>query len=76
MLTPDSSRYWSLSEYRPEISPPSYDKQIIRDYLEATWDKMPPVPDLPAHIVEKTSKKYIDVFERLTCLNDQVNDRK
>ena len=66
VLTPDSSRYWSASDYTTGVSPSSYDKQIVRDYLASTWDKVPPAPELPAHIIEKTSQKYLEVFERLT----------
>ncbi len=66
VLTPDSSRYWSASDYTPGVSPSSYDKQIARDYLASTWDKVPPAPDLPEHIIKKTSQKYLEVFERLT----------
>ena len=66
VLTPDSSRYWSASDYTTGVSPSSYDKQIVRDYLASTWDKVPPAPELPEHIIEKTSQKYLEVFERLT----------
>ena len=66
VLTPDSSRYWSSSDYTTGVSPSSYDKQIVRDYLASTWDKVPPAPELPDHIIEKTSQKYLAVFERLT----------
>lgn len=66
VLTPDSSRYWSSSDYTTGVSPSSYDKQIVRDYLASTWDKVPPAPELPEHIIEKTSQKYLEVFERLT----------
>lgn len=65
-LTPDSSRFWPESEYQPGISPPSFDKQFVRDYLESlTWDKQPPAPKLPEEIVKKTSEKYLEAFERL-----------
>jgi len=67
VLTPDSSRYWPAADYRVGISPPSFDKQFVRDYLETLdWDKTPPAPPLPAEVVAKTSAKYIDAFERLT----------
>ena len=66
VLTPDSSRYWSSSDYTPGASPSSYDKQIVRDYLASMWDKVPPAPELPDHIIEKTSQKYLEVFELLT----------
>lgn len=65
-LTPDSSRFWPESDYRPGISPPSFDKQFVRDYLEGlTWDKQPPAPALPAEVVQKTSEKYLEAYERL-----------
>src|SRR5215471_15154206 len=61
VLTPDSSRYWPKSDYRPGISPPSYDKQFVRDYLEEIkFNKKPPGPVLPDHIVQKTSEKYLE----------------
>ena len=65
VLTPDSSRYWPKSEYKPGISPPSFDKQIVRDHLAATWDKNPPVPTLPSEVIEKASNKYHEVFNLL-----------
>ncbi|MFA5929506.1 MAG: phosphoribosylaminoimidazolesuccinocarboxamide synthase [Candidatus Micrarchaeia archaeon] len=66
-LTPDSSRYWPASSYREGISPPSYDKQFVRDYLEGMgWDKRPPAPHLPKEVMEKTTEKYVECFERLT----------
>src|SRR5947199_1353207 len=66
-LTPDSSRFWPVDEYRVGTSPPSFDKQFVRDYLETLdWDKTPPAPHLPQEIVEKTSAKYREAFERLT----------
>jgi phosphoribosylaminoimidazole-succinocarboxamide synthase len=69
-LTPDSSRFWPADAYRPGISPPSYDKQFVRDYLESlTWDKRPPAPELPAEVVEKTSAKYLEAHRRLTGKN-------
>lgn len=65
-LTPDSSRFWPESDYQPGISPPSFDKQFVRDYLESlTWDKQPPAPELPAEVVQKTSEKYLEAYERL-----------
>lgn len=58
-LTPDSSRFWPLAEYQPGISPPSFDKQFVRDYLEKLdWNKQPPAPHLPPDIIEKTAAKY------------------
>ena len=66
-LTPDSSRFWPLDRHRLGISPPSYDKQFLRDYLETlTWDKTPPAPALPPEIIRKTSEKYLEAYERLT----------
>ena len=67
VLTPDSSRFWPLSEYRTGISPPSYDKQFVRDYLDTLdWDKTDPGPELPADILEKTSEKYREALQVLT----------
>lgn len=66
-LTPDSSRFWPADQYVVGQSPPSFDKQFVRDYLETLdWDKTPPAPRLPAEIIEKTSAKYREAFERLT----------
>lgn len=66
ILTPDSSRYWPADEYRAGISPPSYDKQFVRDYLETLdWDKPPPAPKLPFAVVEKTMQKYRQVRDIL-----------
>ncbi len=68
-LTPDSSRFWPASDYAPGMSPPSFDKQFVRDYLETLdWDKTPPAPPLPPEIVERTSAKYMEAYERLTGL--------
>jgi phosphoribosylaminoimidazole-succinocarboxamide synthase len=67
MLTPDSSRFWPVDGYAVGISPPSFDKQFVRDYLETLdWDKTPPGPDLPAEILEKTADKYREALTRLT----------
>jgi phosphoribosylaminoimidazole-succinocarboxamide synthase len=67
VLTADSSRFWPADEYRVGISPPSYDKQFVRDYLETLdWDKTPPAPKLPAEVIAKTSAKYREALERLT----------
>ena len=67
MLTPDSSRFWPADQYRPGISPPSFDKQFVRDYLETLdWDKSPPAPDLPDEIIEKTAQKYLEAERLLT----------
>jgi phosphoribosylaminoimidazole-succinocarboxamide synthase len=67
VLTPDSSRFWPADQYRPGISPPSFDKQFVRDYLETLdWDKTAPGPTLPADIIDKTAAKYAEAEERLT----------
>ena len=66
VLTPDSSRFWPADRYEPGISPPSFDKQFVRDYLETLdWDKTPPAPALPATIIEQTSRKYLEAFDRI-----------
>ena len=66
-LTPDSSRFWPVNEYVVGQSPPSFDKQFVRDYLETLdWDKTPPAPQLPENVIEKTSAKYGEAFRRLT----------
>jgi len=65
-LTPDSSRFWPLQDYRPGISPPSFDKQFVRDYLETLdWDKKPPGPRLPPAIIAQTAAKYREALSRL-----------
>ncbi len=67
ILTPDSSRFWPAAEYRTGISPPSFDKQIIRDWLETTtWNKKPPAPMPPPEVLAKTSEKYREVQRLLT----------
>jgi phosphoribosylaminoimidazole-succinocarboxamide synthase len=67
VLTPDSSRFWPLSEYKPGTSQPSFDKQFVRDYLETLdWDKTPPAPSLPEDIINKTAQKYRDAYRKLT----------
>jgi phosphoribosylaminoimidazole-succinocarboxamide synthase len=66
-LTPDSSRFWPADRYVVGQSPPSFDKQFVRDYLETLdWNKTPPGPPLPTEIIEKTAAKYREAFERLT----------
>ena len=66
ILSPDSSRFWPADQYQPGVSPPSFDKQFIRDYLETLeWDKTPPGPHLPADIVAKSAAKYQEVADRL-----------
>ena len=68
-LTPDSSRFWPADSYQPGMSPPSYDKQFVRDYLESLdWDKQPPAPALPQDVIEKTSAKYLEAYHKLTGL--------
>ena len=68
VLTADSSRFWPADSYRVGISPPSFDKQYVRDYLETitSWDKTPPAPKLPEDVIARTSQKYRDALERLT----------
>jgi len=66
-LTPDSSRFWPADTYRPGISPPSFDKQFVRDYLETLdWDKKAPGPQLPAEIIEKSAAKYREAQRLIT----------
>ena len=67
MLTPDSSRFWPADQYQVGVSPPSFDKQFVRDYLETLdWDKAPPAPDLPDEIIQKTAEKYAEAERLLT----------
>ena len=67
VLTPDSSRFWPRDGYRPGGAQPSFDKQFVRDYLEAIrWNKQPPVPSLPDDVVARTREKYVEAFHRLT----------
>ena len=67
VLTPDSSRFWPEESYAPGTSPPSYDKQFVRDYLETLdWDKRPPPPPVPTEVTEATAAKYREALERLT----------
>jgi phosphoribosylaminoimidazole-succinocarboxamide synthase len=66
VLTPDSSRFWPADSYAPGSSPPSFDKQFVRDWLETqTWDKTPPAPRLPAEVLERTADKYREARVRL-----------
>ena len=66
-LTPDSSRFWPAAQYRPGISPPSFDKQFVRDYLETLdWDKTPPAPRLPEEVINRTSEKYQEALRVIT----------
>jgi len=67
LLTPDSSRFWSTEEYTPGRHQKSFDKQFLRDYLETLdWDKTPPAPHLPAHIIKKTTERYLEAYQRIT----------
>ena len=67
VLTPDSSRFWPADTYRAGISPPSFDKQYLRDYLETLdWDKCAPGPPLPAQVIARTRDKYLEALQRLT----------
>jgi phosphoribosylaminoimidazole-succinocarboxamide synthase len=66
VLTPDSSRYWPADQYRPDCSPPSYDKQFVRDHLLAIkWDQTPPAPALPAEVIQRTQEKYLAALKNL-----------
>lgn len=70
VLTPDSSRFWSVENYRAGISPPSFDKQFVRDYLETLdWNKQSPAPQLPPPIVEATTQRYLEAYQILTGKN-------
>jgi phosphoribosylaminoimidazole-succinocarboxamide synthase len=67
LLTPDSSRFWDASQYEVGHAQPSFDKQPVRDWLSASgWDRKPPAPTLPPEVIEKTSKRYREVYSRLT----------
>ena len=67
VLTPDSSRFWAAESWKPGSTPPSFDKQPVRDYLDGLdWNKQPPAPPLPAEVVNTTSARYIDAYERIT----------
>ncbi len=67
VLTPDSSRFWPADQWRPGATPPSFDKQPVRDHLDALdWDKAPPPPALPAEVVEATSGRYVEAYERIS----------
>jgi phosphoribosylaminoimidazole-succinocarboxamide synthase len=76
-FTPDSSRFWPAGDYRPGGTPPSFDKQFVRDYCESLgWDKTAPGPELPERVVTGTRARYVDAFERLTGIgfDDYVAD--
>ncbi len=67
VLTPDSSRFWPADGWQPGRAQPSYDKQYVRDWLDASgWDRTPPGPELPADVLERTRAKYVEAYERLT----------
>lgn len=67
ILTPDSSRFWPVADYKPGSSPKSFDKQYVRDYLETLdWDKTPPAPELPDEVVAKTTEKYLEAYRMIT----------
>jgi phosphoribosylaminoimidazole-succinocarboxamide synthase len=67
VLTPDSSRFWPADEWKPGITPPSFDKQPVRDYLDnLDWDKKPPPPPLPAEVVSASASRYREAYERIT----------
>ena len=69
MMTPDSSRYWPRDEYRPGTSPPSFDKQYVRDFMDSTgWTHEPPAPHMPAEVIANTRAKYVEAYELLTDL--------
>jgi phosphoribosylaminoimidazole-succinocarboxamide synthase len=66
-LTPDSSRFWSVAEHKVGMSPPSFDKQFVRDYLlSIKWDKTPPAPHLPAEVIKGTSDRYREAYRLIT----------
>ena len=70
ILTPDSSRFWPLQTYCEGTNPPSYDKQYLRDWLEGVlWNKKPPPPELPMHIIENSSRQYAKAFKEITNFN-------
>jgi phosphoribosylaminoimidazole-succinocarboxamide synthase len=68
VLTPDSSRFWDIADWKPGSAPPAYDKQYLRDWLmvDSEWNKEPPAPQLPPEVVSKTQERYIQAYERLT----------
>ncbi len=67
VMTPDSSRYWPADQWEPGTTPPSFDKQFVRDYATSTgWDKTPPAPELPDDVVARTREKYVEAYERIT----------
>jgi phosphoribosylaminoimidazole-succinocarboxamide synthase len=67
VLTPDSSRFWDAAQYAPGSSPPSFDKQYVRDFVSASgWNKEPPAPTLPDPVIAGTRERYVTAYERLT----------
>ncbi|HEX6844252.1 MAG TPA: phosphoribosylaminoimidazolesuccinocarboxamide synthase, partial [Actinomycetota bacterium] len=75
--TPDSSRFWPADAYEPGRAQPSFDKQFVRDWLDASgWDREPPPPDLPAEVVAKTALKYREAYERITGERWDVYDQR
>jgi len=70
VLTPDSSRFWPADTWTPGTTPPSFDKQPVRDYLDRLdWDKKPPPPLLPDEVISATSSRYVEAYERITGLS-------
>jgi phosphoribosylaminoimidazole-succinocarboxamide synthase len=70
IMTPDSSRYWPLEKYEPGGSPPSYDKQFVRDYVDSvSWDHATPPPHLPVEVIENTRARYVEAYETVTNLS-------
>ena len=68
VLTPDSSRFWPADRYEPGHPQPSFDKQYVRDWLDASgWDHEPPPPDLPDEVIEQTAARYREAYERITA---------
>jgi phosphoribosylaminoimidazole-succinocarboxamide synthase len=75
VLTPDSSRFWEASAWKPGGAQPSFDKQFVRDYLESIhWNKQAPAPSLPEEVVERTQAKYLEAFRRLTGRDLDLGD--
>jgi phosphoribosylaminoimidazole-succinocarboxamide synthase len=71
VLTPDSSRFWEIDAWKPGTTPDSFDKQIVRDYLETLdWNKQPPPPEVPDEIIEKTRDRYLSILQRITGLEN------
>ena len=70
LLTPDSSRFWDAEHYSPGNSLPNYDKQFVRDWLDANgWDHEPPAPGLPQDVIDKTAQRYLQAYQKLTNRN-------